>query len=400
MANIAFIGVIFIGIALGFVLGQRSSFSQFSSIGRLLKNKRKPKLMRSLANILSEESDEAIDQFISGVEVRSDTLDLHLGLAATLRRKGELERAIRVHQHVSDQPSLSFDEHISVRLELAKDYLEFGFFDRAEKLLQEVASQSGVTASQRINALKQLIDVYQDTKDWLKAIEIADQLTSRKFSDEADVWRCNQAQYACELAEAALHAHEIDEASRWVRNALKYDSKCARASVLQAEIDIRENRIPAAIASLDRIPQQNPSLATLVVPPLIRCYMILEDDTNLEAKLRAYLEHHADRKCLVKLCDIVERRGGYKAVLEVLAKCVGTPPESPDKSPQLYAVVCFLREARAQSGAIFRFGDTLKALLHSKREYHCTQCGFVGSKLHWCCPKCKSWGAAKYQDSW
>ncbi len=400
MADIAFIGVIFLGIALGFVLGQHSSFAIFPNISHWFKSKRQPKLRRSLMNMLSEESDEAIDQFISGVEVRSDTLDLHLGLAATLRRKGELERAIRVHQHVSDQPNLSFDEQISVRLELAKDYLEFGFFDRAEKLLQEVASQSGVTLSQRTTALKQLIDVYQDTKDWLKAIEIADQLTSRKFADEADVWRHNQAQYACELAEAALHAHEIDEASRWVRNALKYDARCARASVLQAEIDIRENRIPAVLASLDRIPEQNPALATLIVPPLIRCYTILEDDRNLEKKLLAYLQQHPDRKCLVKLCDIAARRGGHKAVLDVLTQCVGTPPEPPENSPQLHAVVCFLREARAQARSTFRFGDTLKALLHSKREYHCTQCGFVGAKLHWCCPKCKTWGAAQYQDSW
>lgn len=400
MTDFALIAVIFLGVAVGFILGAKPSFLSFLKFENIFQKKREPKYLRSLAYLLNEESDEAIDQFISGLDVSSDTLDLHLGLAATLRRKGELERAIRVHQHVSDQPTLSFHELISVRLELAKDYLEFGFFDRAEKLLQDVASQSGVEKSQRTTALKQLIDVYQDTKEWLKAIEVADQLTEQKFSEEADRWRHSQAQYACELAEAALQDHDSEEASRWVRNALKYDKQCARASVLQAEIDIREGRIPAAIASLDRIPDQNPRLATLMVPPLVRCFVLLEDDENLEKKLLAYLQHHSDRKCLVKLCEIVERRGGHQAVLDVLNQCVGNPPDKPETSPQLHAVVCFLREARAQSGSTFRFGDTLKALLHSKREYHCTECGFVGGKLHWCCPKCKAWGAAQYQDSW
>lgn len=135
--------------------------------------------------------------------VNSETLEVHLSLGNLLRKKGEIARSVKVHQNLLARPSLTKSQRYLVQFELAKDYVSSGLLDRAEILLGELIDQRSLDTELRQAALILLIDVYQDTRDWLKAIDVADHLTTRKFTHHVDRWRQTQAHYSCELAELA-----------------------------------------------------------------------------------------------------------------------------------------------------------------------------------------------------
>src|SRR5690606_34240807 len=119
-------------------------------------------------------------------------------------------------------------------LELGIDYLRSGLLDRAESLFKELAAVPDLDKSLRKTALERLLEVYQDTKEWRAAIDVADQLIAGKFSSSADKWRELQAQYSCELGQAAIEQRDWLTARRCLHSALRYDQKCVRANLLIA----------------------------------------------------------------------------------------------------------------------------------------------------------------------
>ena len=189
-------------------------------------------LVNSLIQLFELKSDEAIESYIGSVDVNDRTLEIHLALGSILRRRGEYERAVRIHQHLLERPTLSAKQFRQVQMELAVDYLRSGILDRAEQLLNDFANHHSRDKNELHTALKWLIELYQDTHDWKKAIDTADRLTENKFSQSADIWRHYQSQYCCELALENLTDDFGFE--QWLKNAVEYDKRNARAYYIKA----------------------------------------------------------------------------------------------------------------------------------------------------------------------
>src|SRR5579883_2482196 len=174
--------------------------------------------------LLNEETDKAVDIFIKMLEVDSDTVETHLAVGKLFRRKGEVDRAIRIHQNLIARPQLERIYREQSMYELGQDYLSAGMLDRAERIFLDLSNGKSYSAQ----ALKTLIDIYQQGKDWGNAIQMAIKYESVTRQD----MQPTIAQYYCELADTAYAKKQSAIAKDYLDKAIAADRSCARASLM------------------------------------------------------------------------------------------------------------------------------------------------------------------------
>ncbi|VUD56665.1 Lipopolysaccharide assembly protein B [Thalassocella blandensis] len=406
--------LLFVAVVLGFAVGvwrERNKYIGVNSKHPADQVWNRKHYLQGLNYLLDNKTDDAIDAFISAMEVNAETLETHLALGKVLRRRGELAGAVKIHENLLEKARLSRPEQHIVKLELAKDYLHSGLLDRAEILLKELIDVNLMDLRQRHEALERLLEVYRDMHEWVQAIDIADRLTEAKFAPNPDRWRVMQAQFCCELAE---HHHQDPMARlKWIRNALRYDPNCVRASFMQADMEMQEGNITAAIASVKCVVQQNPHFIDEVLVPLQRFYSStdISTDSNVQnsaddsssASLRADLEllfaAHPSFFTLSALFTLIEHKEGVKPALLQLQHALPLV-ESFYQNQGIVANQAVRKCCTTQQlvKALLTKGNcdedllsVLQRLLEWPIEYKCRSCGFVGEQLHWLCPSCKHW---------
>lgn len=389
------------GVLLGGIGRWKAAWPRFG------RSKDKSRYLDGLAYMLKDQSDDAIDVFISSLKVGSDTLDAHLALGELLRKKGQVGQALKVHQNLQSSPELDAYHLQLVQLEVAIDFASSGLFDRAEALLRELVESSHLDAQLRVRALESMVDIYRDSRDWLLAIDTADSLTSGKFSEGVDRWRRMQAHFSCELAVSARHKQDWMGYRKWTRAAHKYDPSCARVTLLQAEVDIEGSNYSAAIAALREVPYQNSSLISETLPLLQKSYMALGQIELFHRDLMVLYEAHRDRSIFMFWLRSIELAGGCKAVKDALPSIVDNvlPADFQNAEAIISLVSIYLGRPGGRAPALTveaseaidleRYTDfkaVLDRLVGYSDIYRCGGCGFSGETMHWLCPSCKQWG--------
>src|SRR3954469_6982489 len=205
---------------------------------------------RGLNFLLNEQPDKAIEAFIEAVKVDPQTVELHFALGSLFRRRGEVERAIRMHQNLVERDDLQEDQKRTALFELAQDYLKAGLLDRAEELFTKLEGTPHAEP-----ALKFLLEIYQQEKDWQKAISVAEKLesvTGRSHQKEI-------ANFYCELASIEMMHSRPKAAKPLLESALAHHRLFVRANLLLGDIELALNDVDAAIAAWKRIETQNPA---------------------------------------------------------------------------------------------------------------------------------------------
>jgi lipopolysaccharide biosynthesis regulator YciM len=215
--------------------------------------------------LLNEQPDKAVDVFIKLLDVDSDTVETHLALGSLFRRRGEVDRAIRIHQNIIARPQLSVAERREALLALGQDYMSAGMFDRAERIFLEVVE---ICAGTEISSLQGLLDIYQQEKAWEQALEVIKKL--EVSIGESMNWKA--AHYYCEIAQRSSKNKAYDAAQYAIKQALAVDKDSVRASIMQAELDIQAGRYRQAIRALKRVPEQDPAFLSEIIEPLVHCY--------------------------------------------------------------------------------------------------------------------------------
>ena len=221
MDEYLFIIPLFAAVAIGWLLGRRQNNKQPSQ------NTLQQEYFRGLDFLLSEKTDEAIDSFIRALEINSDTIPAHIALAKLFRKKGDVERAIQIHQSLLARSNLSHDDFMRIQMALARDYYAVGLLDRAENLLIEIRSQRP-DADVRQNAAALLIKLYAKEKEWQQALDVAQQLSTLELQG-LDV---ELSHYCCELAERYMASQRYRHAMSKLNEAFSFDKNSVRASLL------------------------------------------------------------------------------------------------------------------------------------------------------------------------
>ena len=336
--------------------------------------------MSGLEHLASEDPDQAIADLLQAADVQPETAELHLTLGSLFRRRGEVDRALRLHENLLKRPNIDPQLAQKVRYELAQDYLKAGLVDHAEKLFRDLVRQ-GVHLAE---ALEALVAIYEQMRDWPHAIDFAQQLEAVRGQS----FKPLIAQFCCERAEAARVKGDHPEVLRLAGRALSIHGDCVRASLLQAGAHEALQDFAAAAKAYRRVPEQDPRFLREMLEPLHRCQEHLHD----LAAYWSFLEEAEER---------------WKDPAPVLAKLVLMRAEGVDPVPYLsevlrkrpsWAVTLKLME-QLESRPTATPNLPIKAVREAMEkmgltaQYQCHHCGLKPRVLFWQCPSCKQWGS-------
>ncbi|WJW76695.1 lipopolysaccharide assembly protein LapB [Thiohalobacter sp. IOR34] len=340
---------------------------------------------RGLNFLLNEQPDKAIEVFIQMLEVDSDTAETHLALGNLFRRRGEVDRAIRIHQNLIARPTLNREQRGAALLELGQDYMRAGLLDRAESLLRELLE----IGSQTRPALKHLLDIYQQEKEWDQAIEIARRLQAEQDQDMRPVI----AQFYCELAEAALRNGDPAEAGNLAKRALGFDRACVRASLIQGRIAREAGQFRQAIRAFRRIEEQDIEFLPEVLPELQACFRAAGNPRGMLDYLRQVGEGYKGISTVLLQSELLQQMEGDQAAIDYMEAQLRRRP-----SVRGLGRLIQLKLGRSEGEGredLQVLDDLVDKLLENRPRYQCKHCGFEGKSLHWQCPGCKEWNTVK-----
>jgi lipopolysaccharide biosynthesis regulator YciM len=348
-----------------------------------------PVYFRGLNHLLNEEPDKAIDAFVEMLEVDSDTVETHLALGSLFRRRGEVERAIRIHQNLIARPALTREQRAQALLELGQDYMRAGLFDRAENLFRELKD----TKLHVRPALNNLIVIYEKERDWNACLEVADELESIT----GDKMRLQKSHYHCELALAARSKGRANDATTHLKKALSTYRGCVRANHLQAQFAAAQGDFKGAVRILRQTAEQDADYLPEILPEIVSNYRHLGDLQELRTFLRAAAARRPGSGAELAMVDLLGEQEGESAAARYLAEQLG-------KAPSLALLLRSVElNARMPEVGSTRFLQGLRPHLHRLLEarplYQCNHCGFAAKTLYWQCPSCRRWSTIKRRSA-
>ncbi len=368
-----------LALPLFFALGwmaARVDIRQIVSESRLLP----ASYFKGLNFLLNEQPDKAIEAFIEVVKVNPQTVELHFALGNLFRRRGEVERAIRMHQNLVEREDLAQEQKLQALLELAQDYLKAGLLDRAEELFLKLDATTHAET-----ALRFLLEIYEQEKDWRKAIGTAEKLeslTGRSFQKEI-------ANFFCEMAARELMQSRPEEARPHLLEALAHHRLCVRANMLLGDMERDLGNQPAAIAAWQRIESQNPAYLSLVAERLLQAYRGAERAEEGFNLLRGFLEKYPSLDLLDLVYQELLVSSGAPAAYRLVRDEVRRTPTLLGLDKLLEAQLLDVPAERRHDL------EMIKQLIHQHTRslalYKCEHCGFRARQFYWHCPACGEW---------
>jgi len=338
---------------------------------------------KGLNYLLNDEQGKALDIFVKLVESNWDTIDTHFALGKIYRKNGEMDKAIKIHQGLIARPSLPDRYRSKILLELGYDYLGAGWFDRAEGLFKEVLIQDKKSKEARHN----LILIYQQEKDWYKAIEIAVDL----FAENPSVVGPMIAQYYCELAEASKTKGDVTQLLNNANKALRYDANCVRASIMLADQARSSGDYKKAINLYEGIEKQDAESMMLVIDSMLECYENLSSSDKLYEYLSALQNRHENLFLQNVIATVLEKSQGKEAAIKYLSDKIKRQPSLAG----LQKLVTY-KEKEIDADEVFIDLTTAISVMQNETvEYRCQKCGFSTNTHYWLCPSCNHWGKVK-----
>jgi lipopolysaccharide assembly protein B len=336
--------------------------------------------------LLNEQPDKAVDIFIKLLEVDSETVETHLALGSLFRRRGEADRAIRIHQNLIARPQLSPVLRKEALMALGQDYMSAGFFDRAERVFTEVVELGGAKETASLNGL---LAIYQQEKAWEKALDVIKQLEA----STGHSMHAQAAHYYCEIATHALNHNALEKALQTVKQALAVDKQSVRASLMLASIEMKNGRYKQAIRALKYVPEQDAEFLNEIIEPLVHCHNELDSMDECIDYLEEMLRKYPRASLIFVIGDYLSREKSVDFAIDFVSSQLSRYPSIRGLNRLIY---WHLESAhgKVRDKLQMLYAITSK-FLENKPIYRCEQCGFGGKRLHWHCPSCKQWGRVK-----
>ena len=378
-----------IAAAYGWYMGHRSAKKDQEDVS----NKLSRDYVTGVNFLLSNQTEKAVDLFLDMLqkqetenEIESDSqFEAELTLGNLFRSRGEVDRALRIHQALDRSPNYTFEQKLLAKQQLAKDFMAVGFFDRAENLYITLVDEPEFAEG----ALQQLAVIYQKTKEWKKAVNVAEKLA--KIVPKED--NIELAQYYCEYVRT-LTADSKENPQDILRQALQVAPSCVRASMLLADLSVQQQDYKSAVEILENVLNQNPDYVSEILLQLKTCYQKLEQLDNFELFLIRVTQEHKNSSVELALADLIAEKDGRAAAQTKVYQQL-------TRNPSMFLFHRFIQYQidEAEDGR----GKESLVLLHKlvgerikqSFDYRCVNCGYQSHKLIWCCPSCRQWEKIK-----
>lgn len=339
---------------------------------------------QGLNYLLNEQPDKAIQVFLEMAEVNEDTVETHLALGSLFRRRGEVDRAIRTHQNIISKGSLDDTQRMQALLELGEDYMSAGLFDRAERLFSELMERE----SQASSALRHLLDIYQQEKEWVKALDIASKLEKISGEHLGGV----MSHFCCELAEIDLKKNAPEAARKQLRQARRHDPESVRAHFISARIAEHKEQYGEALNIYEEIIRLDTDFLPHLIDRYFDCAEKSAEEDRAVQQLESWGRSYQGISVVLRQAAITEGVGGAGKAAEYLAHELKTRPSVRG----LEKLMEMKKSAGPELGQEEEILHSItRKLLDRQSAYRCANCGFSGHHHNWQCPSCKQWGSTR-----
>ncbi len=365
---------ILLGLPLAFGLGWLASRMDLRQLR--LENRQTPKAyFKGLNHLLNEQQDQAIDAFIEAVQHDPDTSELHFALGNLFRRRGEYERAVRVHQHLLSRGDLSQADRDRAQHALALDYLKAGLLDRAEDALTKLEGTAHET-----QAHLALLSIYERSRDWPKASVIAKKLGQSGQGS----FQGRLAHYLCEEADSLDVTQHAEQVLSLLKQAMEAAPQSARARMALAKSLVQLGRTQEAYSTLESLATQVPAALPLVAPKLAELAPALHRSPEALALLETSYAKTASLDVLNAIV-VLRKAQGETHTNDWFAKHL-------EREPSLVAATQWIAHEKFEHEQFHpQVQRALERAAKPLQRYRCAACGFEATQHFWQCPGCQAW---------
>jgi lipopolysaccharide biosynthesis regulator YciM len=335
--------------------------------------------IRGLNLVLNRRTDEALELFVQMAKVDDETLETHFALGHLFRRRGEIERAIRVHENLLARPNLNEAQRHQALFALAEDYLSAGLFDRAEQLFGELRDSTTLAEA----ALEKLVSIYEREQEWQKAIDAHRKLEMLRGGKSSQV-----AHYYCELAELARASGDRALAREHLRHTVRSESGALRGTLIRATLAREEQDYAQAIPLYEQVIATDRHFISEVLPPLLDCYRAAKRLPELDAYIGELVAKDPSLNRDLAYAAIIGDLSGSTALASAVESYVF---EHPVLANLVNAAELRALPAAQRGPAIERIAAGLRAIASANARYRCANCGYSTQRFIWHCPSCKLW---------
>ncbi len=336
--------------------------------------------------LLSNQQDKAVDLFLEMLKEDTGTVEAHLTLGNLFRSRGEVDRAIRIHQTLMESASLTYEQRLLAVQQLGRDYMAAGLYDRAEEMFNQLVDETDF----RISALQQLLQIYQATSEWQKAIDVAERLVKLG----KDKQRVEIAHFYCELALQQMGNEDMDKAMALLRKGAAADRSSPRVSIMMGRVYMAKGDYQKAVESLLRVIDQDKELASETLEMLQTCYQQLGMVEEWVAFLRRCVEENTGAYAELMLADVVQDHEGTDTAQVYITRQLQRHPTMRVFHKLMDYHLNDAEEGRAKE-SLMVLRDMVGEQIRSKPRYRCQKCGFTAYTFYWHCPSCRAWSTIK-----
>jgi lipopolysaccharide biosynthesis regulator YciM len=338
---------------------------------------------KGLNFLLSDQPDKAVDTLIKMINVNSDTVETHIAMGNFFRHRGEIDRAIRVHQNLVSRDEIQPSQRESALKELGKDYTQAGFLERAENTYLQLLNSD----KHYIVAQQQLFSIYQTTKEWDRAIELAERMVAC-HGDNDDVSE-RLAHFYCEQAQIELEANELQQALALLQKAVNADTSVIRPWLMLGTIALNEDRLDEANAYLVEVAKRDIHWFSEAIPLLEQ----IAEKTDNWQRLETLLNEHwyPSATAYLAMANLMVRRDDVQQAASYLLKQLNKAPTMKGFK-RLMEIQIALIDDETATHCLQMLVELVENQMQQRPKYRCKSCGFSGRKLYWLCPSCKKWG--------
>ncbi|WP_147198159.1 lipopolysaccharide assembly protein LapB [Pantoea sp. MBD-2R] len=336
--------------------------------------------------LLSNQQDKAVDLFLEMLKEDSGAVEAHLTLGNLFRSRGEVDRAIRIHQALMESASLTYDQRLLAIQQLGRDYMAAGFYDRAEEMFSQLTDETDF----RIGALQQLLIIHQATSDWPKAIEVAERLVKLG----KDKQRMEIAHFYCELALQAMSSDDLDRAMGLLKKGESADRESARVSIMMGRIHMANGDYAKAVGMFERVIEQDKELVSETLEMLEACYAKLQQPTAWADYLKRCVEENTGAVAELYLSDVIEHDEGGEVAQIYINRQLQRHPTMRVFHRLMDYHLHEAEDGRAKE-SLMVLRDMVGEQIRTKPRYRCHKCGFTAHALYWHCPSCRAWSSVK-----
>ncbi|HEX9206628.1 MAG TPA: tetratricopeptide repeat protein [Steroidobacteraceae bacterium] len=344
--------------------------------------RRRARYLEGVRFLLDDKPDRALEVFLSLAELDDETVDTHFALGSLYRRRGEVDRAIRVHQHIVARSSLQASHREAALTELARDYLRAGLYDRAEKLFQDLADQGSDPAL----ALQHLVRIYEIQHEWQQAAAAHERLRAVGVPEQPAAI----AHYYCEMAEAAIAEHDYPKALEHLASAGREQNDFGRAGILRGDLARKQGDPALALQLYRRVVRRDFHLLALVLPRLADASRQAGEPQQFDATLEELISLGAGNHAEIAYAAIVSGYYDDPVILECVRAMLTIDSDLRDMAGAFLSPGAdpSLEQLRAIAAA-------LRNVVLRHARYKCSECGLDSSTFLWHCPGCHSWDSLR-----